>query len=180
MPTAHVRAVYSPKPPITGKKLVEAAAAHDLTLRLLLIGGGIPSDPAALLKNLKSANAGALLIAGAGLNDRDALKTLDRFIRDNDRKSMAGLLNAFQLPWIELYSSDFQYEKHLKLFPRDQENLDKAVSAEQQPFLKLARSRYIVNNESQSKTCRELMAKLSQVIAEATDGIVADHRTPKR
>ncbi len=173
-------AVYSTKPSVTGKQLAAAATDDGIQLRFLSLGGGIPADPSSFQRSLRLAGSGALLLVGAFESDRQALKEFDHLVETRDRTSLAKMLNAGQLPWVELMTSAFNYETHLKKFPKDKATLDKAVSSAELADLKLSKIRYIVFNQSKSTRGRELLKRLTSLLAAKSNGVIARHSKPKR
>ncbi len=177
---ANALAVYSIKPAVSGKQLVTAAIGDGIRLRFLVMGGLIPSDPGPFQRSLRLAGSGAALVVGAFATDHDALIQFDEFVASRNRVSLSQLLNNGQLPWVELLTSEFNYEKHLKRFPKDKAKLDASVLLGDLPRLTASKIRYIVFNQSKSKPGRELMKRLASLLAAKSDGVVAKHSKPKR
>ena len=121
---ANALAVYSIKPAVSGKQFATAAIDDGIQLRFLAMGGLIPSDPRSFQRSLRLAGSGAVLVVGAFATDHDALVEFDEFVATRNRVSLSRHLNNGQLPWVELLTSEFKYETHLKKFPKDQATLD--------------------------------------------------------
>ena len=173
-------AVYSLKPAVSGKQFAIAAVDDGIQLRFLAMGGVIPSDPRSFQRSLRLAGSGAVLVVGAFATDHDVLVKYDEFVATRDRVSLAKHLNDAQLPWVELLTSEFRYETHLRTFPKDKATLDRSVPPNDLPHLRASKIRYIVFNQSKSKTGRELMKRLASLLAAKSNGVVAKHSKPKR
>lgn len=177
---ANALAVYSIKPAVSGKQLVTAAIGDGIQLRFLAMAGVIPSDPGPFQRSLRLAGSGAALVVGAFATDHDTLVRFDELVAVRNRVSLSQLLNNQELPWVELLTSEFNYEKHLKRFPKDKAQLDASVLTVDLPRLTASKTRYIVFNQSKSKTGGELMKRLASLLAAMSDGVVAKHSKPKR
>lgn len=177
---ANALAVYSIKPAVSGKQFASTAIEDGIQLRFLAIGGVIPSDPGSFQRSLRLAGSGAALVVGAFATDQDALVEFDEFVATRNRVSLSKHLNNGQLPWVELLTSEFKYEKHLKKFPKDLAKLDSSVPTGDLPHLRASKTRYIVFNQSKSKRGGELMKRLASLLAAKSNGVVAKHSKPKR
>ncbi len=148
---ANALAVYSIKPAVSGKQIASASIDDGIQLRFLAMGGVIPSDPGSFQRSLRLAGSGAALVVGAFAMDQDALVQFDEFVVTRNRVSLSQLLNNGQLPWVELLTSEFNYERHLKRFPKDKAKLNASVLLGDLPRLTVSKTRYIVFNQSKSK-----------------------------
>lgn len=174
-------AVYGPKTAISGSKLTDLAAASDIAVRFMAMGGYIPSNPAEIQKkSLASVNGGGLLLVGGFASDAPALAKFDQLIQLGDRLPIAELLNGGQLPWCELLTKSFNYEKEIGASPKLKEKIDGSVTKDQLVAVKQAKSRYILYNQSRKKNGGQLMKALAAALAEATGGVVADYKHPGR
>lgn len=174
-------AVYSSKSAVKGKKLVELAEAEGLQIRFLALGGYLPGEPEAILKkSLTSTQGGGHLIVGAWEDDAKSLAEYDKHIAKNDRLAISNMLNGGELPFCELYSAKFDYEKTIKQLPKSKAGIDGSVSKQELPTLKSAKTRQIIYNQSRSKTGGKLMRQLTEILSQATGGIVADYKQPPR
>ena len=173
-------AVYSRKAAITGKRFATSAIGDGIQLRFLALGGLIPSDHGSFQKSLRLAGSGAALVVGAFDLDHDALVELDQFIETRNRVLLSRHLNSGRLPWVELLTSAFTYETHLKRFPKDKTILESSVPSADLPHLKASKTRYIVFNQSKSKRGQELMKRIASLLAVESNGIVAKHSKPRR
>ena len=177
---ANALAVYSIKPAVSGKQFATAAIDDGFQLRFLAMGGLIPSDPRSFQRSLRLAGSGAVLVVGAFATDHDALVEFDEFVATRNRVSLSRHLNNGQLPWVELLTSEFKYETHLKKFPKDKATLDSSVPPDDLPHLRASKTRYIVFNQSKSKHGGELMKRLASLLAAKSNGVVAKHSKMKR
>ncbi len=173
-------AVYSNKTAVSGKQFASAAIDDGIQLRFLAMGGVIPSDPGSFQRSLRLAGSGAALVVGAFATDHDALVEFDEFVATRNREALSKHLNGGQLPWVELLTSEFNYETHLKKFPKDKATLDSSVPPGDLPHLKASKTRYIVFNQSKSKRGGELMKRLASLLAAKSSGVIAKHSKPKR
>jgi hypothetical protein len=174
-------AVYTPQSSLSGQKLAGVAREEGLAVRYLAGGGYIPGNADEIQKKaLATVNGGALLIVGAFESDGEALARFDALIANGDRAAIAGLLNDGALPWCELYTGRFSYEKEIKKKPADKSKIDKSVARDQLAALKAARTRYIIYNQSRKKNGGQLMTRLAESLAAATGGVVADFQRPSR
>lgn len=174
-------AVYTAKRSFNGARFTQVAADVGIDLRFMAMGGYIPSNPEAIQKKaLTIVNGGALLMVGALEEDHDLLAEFDELIQKGDREPIAQLLKAGKLPWCELYTGRFNYEKVIKEKPRDKPSIDGSVPKDQLSALRAAKTRYIIYNQSRRKNCGSLMTSVAGCLAEATEGIVADYQRPSR
>jgi len=174
-------AVYSSKPALKGKKLTEVAEADGLQIRFLAMGGYIPSNPEETLnKSLAATKGGGHLIVGAWEEDQAVLAEFDEHIQNNDRLPIAEILSGGTLPFCELYTSRFNYEKEIKSFPKAKAGIDGSVAKQELPALKSSKTRYIIYNQSRTRNGTKLMRQLTDLIASATAGLVADYQRPRR
>ena len=125
------------------------------------------------------AGSGAVLLVGAFETDHDELVEFDMFVATRDQPSLAKQLNSQRLPWIELLTSEFDYEMHLTKFPKNKTTLEGCVPPDDLPHIKMSKTRYIVFNQSKSKRGRELMNRLAILLAAKSNGVVAKHSKPK-
>lgn len=174
-------AVYTSKPSLNGHHLADLAQARGIQLRFMAMGGYMPSDPAEVQKKaLATVNGGGLLIVGAFESDTEALAEFDIFVGLGDRAAIASMLNGGKLPWCEFYTSRFNYEKTVKVKPKDKPRIDSSVPRNQLPVLKAAKTRYIIYNQSRKKNGGQLMARLAEALAAESDGVVAEYQRPSR
>lgn len=174
-------AVYTSKSSLNGRDLANLVLGCGIQLRFLAMGGYIPDDPAEIQKKaLTAVYGGTLLIVGGFDSDAEALAEFDSFVALGDRSPIATMLNVGKLPWCELSTSRFNYEKTIKAKPRDKPKIDGSVPQEQLPVLKAAKTRYIVYNQSRKKNGGQLMTRLAEALATETDGVVADYQRPSR
>lgn len=174
-------AVYTPKPSLNGRKLVDFALSAGIQLRLMALGGYIPSNAAEIqAKSLTTVNGGALLIVGAVDGAEDTFAEYDIFVEMGNRLPITEMLEGGKLPWCELYTSRFDYEKTVKAKPKDKPKIDGSVPKAQLSLIKSAKTRYIIYNQSRKKNCQQLMMKLADCLALQSDGIVADYERPSR
>lgn len=135
-------AIYAPKSLMKGGQLETLASENGVQIRFLALGGYLPGD----LEAIRSKALGsAFLLVGAFESDLQVLAQFDESVSRADRKSIAALLNGGELPWIELYSSRFDYGKATKS-KSDREAVDGSVKKDQVALLKGAKSRYILYN----------------------------------
>ncbi|MCA8986549.1 MAG: hypothetical protein KDA78_02850 [Planctomycetaceae bacterium] len=104
----------------------------------------------------------------------------DRLVEKGDRIPLAEMLNGGKLPWCELYTARIDYEKTVKVCPRDKPGIDGSVPKSQLSVLKNACTRYIIYNQSLKKNGQQLMTRLADALAGHTEGIVADYQQPVR
>lgn len=172
-------AVYTSKPSLKGRRLAEIAQQAGVQIRFLALGGYIPSNADEIQdKALTAGNGGARLVVGAFESDSKTLAEFDGLIQCADQLAIAAILKGAKLPWCELYTCKFSYEDAVKKKPKDKPKLDGSVPKNQLPRLKAAKTRYIIYNQSRRKTAGQLMTRLADLIAGATDGIVADYQHP--
>ncbi|WP_417386474.1 hypothetical protein [Gimesia sp.] len=170
-------AVYTTKRAINGRKLVDIARSVGIDLRFLALGGQISSNTEAILsKSLVGVNGGGLLIVGGFEEDQENLIDFDIRLNQGDQPALARKLNGGLLPWCELYSHKFNYEKACLQDQTEQAKLDGSVTQKQLPLLKAAKYRYLIYNQSRKKKGSQLMKVLTPALAEAVDGIVADYQ----
>ncbi len=174
-------AVYTSKPSLNGGKLAALAQDHGIHLRFMAMNGYIPSNAAEIQKKaLATVNGGALLIAGSIDDGGELIAEFDELVAAGDRLPIAEMLNAGRLPWCELYTSRFNYEKTVKAKPKDKPKVDGSVPKAQLSMVKDAKTRYIIYNQSRKKNCQQLMMSLADCLASSTDGVVADYERPSR
>jgi len=174
-------AVYTSKSSLKGPKLVSLAETYGIQLRFMALGGCIPGNPSEIqTKSLALAYGGALLIIGAFESDSETLAQFDQLIELGDKAPITTMLNGGKLPWCELYTSRFNYEKTIKAKPKDKDKIDGSVQKEQLPALQTAKTRYIIYNQSRKKNGGQLMAQLADALAAETDGVIADYQRPSR
>ena len=174
-------AVYTPKSSVNGRKLAEFALADGIQLRFMALGGYLPSNLTEIrTKALATVNGGALLIIGTIDDSGKFIAEFDKLVEMGDRLPIAKMLNDGKLPWCELYTSRFDYEKALKAKPKDKPAIDGSVPKPQLSVLKAATTPYIIYNQSRKRNCRQLMVNLADCLAKHTDGVVADYQRPTR
>lgn len=174
-------AVYTSKPSLNGRKLADLALAAGMQLRFMAMGGYIPSNAAEIqTKSLTTVNGGALLIVGTVDDAGESIAEFDNLVEMGDRLPIAEMLNGGKLPWCELYTSRFDYEKAVKAKPKDKPKIDGSVDKAQLSLVKGAKTRYIIYNQSRKKNSQELMMKLADCLAAHSDGVVADYERPSR
>ncbi len=172
-------AVYTPGLSLNGQKLAGIAREQGINVRYLAGGGYIPGNVDEIQKKaLATISGGALLIVGAFESDDDALARFDELISNGDRAAIAALLKDAALPWCELYTTRFSYEKVTKSKPAEKSKIDGSVAKEGLAKVKAARTRYIISNQSRKKNGAQLMTRLAEVLATATGGVVADFQRP--
>ncbi len=175
----HTLAVYTSKPSLSGRKLADVAKAQGVLLRYLALDIYIPSldmqDAA-----LSSVYGGARIVVGAFDSDSESLAQFDQLVGLGDRKPIVDMLSAGKLRWCELYAQRFSYDAWIKRVPQDRAKIDDSVPPHLLPIVKTSKVRYIVDNQSQSTFCRQLMTRLTDLLAEATAGVVSDHQQPSR
>ena len=170
-------AVYTVKRAITGGRLAEIAQSVGIDLRFMALGGQIASNTEAIRgKALPDVNGGALLIVGGFEEDQENLIDFDTRLSQGDQPALARKLNGGLLPWCELYSNKFNYEKACLQDQTAQAKLDASVTKKQLTVLKAAKIRYLIYNQSQTTKGNQLMKTLTPALAEAVDGIVADYQ----
>jgi len=168
-------AVYTAKRAITGRKLAEIARSVGIDLRFMALGGQITSNTEAILgKALTDVNGGGLLIVGGFEVDQENLIDFDTRLSQGDQPALARKLNGGLLPWCELYSNKFDYEKACQRDAKAKAKLDGSVTKKQLPALKAAKHRYLIYNQSRKKKGTQLMKTLTPALAEAVDGFIAD------
>jgi len=133
-----------------------------------------------LAKALAAVNGGAILVIGASESESATLGHFDALIERADRIAIATMLKEAVLPWCELYTTRFSYEKAIRAKPADKQSIDGSVVRGELAGLKASKTRYIIYNQSRKKNGERLMAQLAQGIATASDGVVADYRKPSR
>lgn len=174
-------AVYTPKSPLNGRKLADHAQKHGITLRFMALGGFIPGNAIEIQnKALAAVNGGALLLVGAFESDAATLAEFDELIERGNRPSIAAMLEDAKLPWCELYTGRFDYEKTIKTQPKDKHKIDGSVPPNRLLALKAAKTRYIIYNQSCKKDGGQLRTCLAEALSAETDGIVADYQRPSR
>lgn len=129
---------------------------------------------------LTTVNGGGLLIVGTIDDAGEAIAEFDKLVEMGDRLPIAQMLDGGKLPWCELYTSRFDYEKTVKAKPNDKPKIDGSVPKAQLSVLKGAKTRYIIYNQSRKKNCQQLMINLADSLATHTDGVVADYQRPTR
>ncbi len=105
-------------------------------------------------KALTIVNGGSLLIIGSSDDPGKSIAEFDKLVEISDRLPIAHMLNGGKLPWCELYTSRFDYEKTIKANSNDKPEIDGSVPNAQLPLLKSARTRYIIYNQSRNKNCQ--------------------------
>lgn len=174
-------AVYTPKSSLNGRKLADLALACGIQLRFMAMGGYILSNSSEIHKKaLASVNGGGLLIVGTKNDAAESIAEFDKLVEMGDRLPIADMLNGGKLPWCELYTSRFDYDKTVKAKPKDKPKIDGSVPKDQLSLVKGAKTRYIIYNQSRRKNCQQLMTKLADCLASHTDGVVADYERPSR
>lgn len=73
-----------------------------------------------------------------------------------------------------------RYEQQVAEIREDKAKIDGSVPKGQLPALKASKTRYILYNQSRRKNGGQLMTRLAELLAKATDGIVADYERPSR
>ena len=105
-------AVYTSKSALNGRKLANLVQDRGIQVRFMAMGGYILSNPAEIQKKaLTTVYGGSLLIVGAFESDTETLAQFDTLVALGDRSPIATMLNGGKLPWCELYTSRFNYEK---------------------------------------------------------------------
>ena len=174
-------AVYTSKRSLNGGKLIRLASEHGIPLRFMALGGYILGSTADVQGTaLTTLSGGAVLLIGAFEADLDKLSEFDKLIEQGDRQPIAMMLNGGELPWCEHYSGSFDYDKTIERKPKDKSQIDGSVPKNQLPSLKCSKTRYIIYNKARRKNSGQLMARLAEILADATDGIVADYQRPSR
>lgn len=172
-------AVYTSRSSLNGRKLADIAWEHGITLRFLAMGGYLPGNPDENQKKpLASVNGGALLLVGAIESDATSLAQLDEWIAQGDRAAIATLLKDGSLPWCELYTGRFNYQKATTNKPADKTKIDGSVAETELAAVESAKTRYIIFNQSRKKNGEQLMIRLAECLAHATDGVVANYQKP--
>jgi hypothetical protein len=170
-------AVYTSKPSLSGGRLADLALADGIQLRFMALGGYLPRNAAEIQKKALSAvNGGALLIVGTIDDAGASLDEFDNLVEMGDRVPIAQMLNGGKLPWCELYTSRFDYEKAIKAKPQNKAKIDGSVPKVQLSVLKGTKTRYVIYNQSRKKNCQQLMIALADSLAKRTDGVVADYQ----
>jgi hypothetical protein len=147
----------------------------------MAMGGYIPSNLAEIQKKaLTTVNGGALLVIGTIDDAGMSIAEFDKLIEMGDRLPIAQMLNGGKLPWCELYTSRFNYEKTVKAKPKDKPKIDGSVPKAQLSVLKGAKTRHVIYNQSRKKNCQQLMTNLAACLASHTDGVVANYERPSR
>ena len=137
-------AVYTRRPSLNGRKLVEIAREHGITIRFLAMGGYTPKNLDEIQKKaLATVNGGALLIVGAFESDATTLVRFDDLIATGDRAAITTILKDAELPWCELYTGVFNYEKAIKTKPTNKAKIDGSIAKDELTAVKTAKSRYI-------------------------------------
>lgn len=174
-------AVYTSKSSLTGRKLADLALAAGIQLRFMAMGGYIPSNAAEIQKkSLTTVNGGAVLIVAVIDDAGESIAEFDNLVEMGDRLPIAAMLNGGKLPWCELYTSRFDYDKTVKAKPKDKLKIDGSVPKDRLSLVKGAKTRYIIYNQSRKKNCQQLMTKLADCLASHTNGVVADYERPSR
>lgn len=177
----NVRAVYTSKRVMTGRKFAELAEGHGVEIRFLGLGGFVPSDRETLSgQALTKAAGGALLVVGAREPELSVLAELDILIERRDKAAVAALLNAHRLPWCELYTRSFQYKREVTARPKDKAKIDGSIPKTRLGDLKKAKIRYIFSNPSRKKGGGDFMNLLAAALVEACEGVLADYQRPSR
>lgn len=173
----NAQAVYTSKRSITAGKLSDIAAGAGLTLRYLQLGGYAFSryHDKVPKKGLTNPLNKSLLVVGAREGDRETLERFDGYLADRDNRQMQEMLNAFQLPWVELYSSRFCYDKEVAGDEKHEAKMIAKVPAEKLKDVKAAKTRYIIYNQSRRKVCGGFMSELAAALAEHVGGVVVEH-----
>jgi hypothetical protein len=170
-------AVYTSKSSLNGRKLMDLALTAGIQLRLMALGGYIPSNSAEIANQaLTTVNGGALLIVGAIDDTGESIAEFDKLVEIGDSLPIAQMLNGGKLPWCELYTSRFDYETTVRTKPKDKPKIDDSVPKTQLSVLKGAKTQYIIYNQSRKKNCQQLMINLADSIATHTNGVVADYQ----
>lgn len=170
-------AVYTRRPSLNGRKLAAIAREHGITVRFLAMGGYIPGNTDEIQKDaLTTVNGGALLILGALESDATTLVRFDELIAKRDRAAIATMLKDAELPWCELYTGRFSYEKTIKSKPADKSRIDGSIAKDELAAVKSAKSRYIIYNQSRKENGEHLMIRLAQALATTTGGVVANYQ----
>lgn len=172
------KAVYTDKRAITAGKLAALAKEAGIELRYLQLGGytffryadQVPK------KGLTSPLNKNLLVVGARDGESNALAELDAAISIRDHQRIGNLLNSFVLPWVELYSSRFDYKKDVAANPARAEKRFSSLQPQQLQRIEKATVRYIAYNQSGQKTCGDLMKQLAAVLESHVDGIAVAHK----
>ena len=174
-------AVYTSTSSLNGRKLAAIAGEYGIVVRFLALGGYLPGNADEIQNTaLANVNGGALLLIGAFESDASALVRFDELIGMGDRAAIATMLQDAVLPWCELYTSRFSYEKAIQSNPAVKAKIDGSVAKSQRDALKTARTRYVIYNQSRKKNGQELMVRLAESLASAVDGVVANYQKPSR
>ncbi|TWU60877.1 hypothetical protein Poly51_11590 [Rubripirellula tenax] len=174
-------AVYTSSSSLNGRKLADLAWAAGIQLRFMALGGYIPSNADEIQKkSLSTINGGAMLVVGAFDDAGESMAEFDSLVEIGDRLPIAEMLNGVKLPWCELYTSRFDYEKTVRAKPKDQPKIDGSVPKAHLSSVKAAKTRYIIYNQSRKKNCQQLMTRLADCIASHTNGVVADYQRTSR
>lgn len=174
----NAKAVYSSKRSVTAGKLASLASECGMSLRYLQLGGYTFSRYANEVPNkgLTDSLNKALLVVGATTDDSDVLSELDEAIATRDHQWIGDLLNSFQLPWIELYSSPFDYHETMASNPKLEQSISASLQGHELIRVIDARTRHIIYNQSRRKICGHFMKQLSMILAKHVDGIVVTHK----
>ena len=174
-------AVYTPKSCVKGSQLVDLALGDGIQIRFMAMGGYILGDPVEVQKkSLTAVYGGAILIVGDIDGATESIAEFDKLVEFGARIPIAEILSGGKLPWCELYSSRFDYEKAVKAKPKDKPRIDGSVPAAQLSIVKSAKTRYIFYNQTRKKNSQQFMITLVDCLARRADGVIADYQRPTR
>lgn len=176
--TENLLAVYSAKLPLKGATLLSLAARCGWHLRFLALGGYF-CDNDDVSKTPLSKHV-SLILVGCTDAHSSALAALDQSYRRLDRTSIPQLLKSGQLDWCEFYIGRFDYAAHLKRWPKQQPQLDGSVAPTDVSKVRAAKTRYILSNRSRRASGRDFIARIAEILASGTKGVVAKFVRPSR
>jgi hypothetical protein len=117
----------------------------------------------------------SLLVVGVGHCGDKMREQFDGYVAVRDNQQIQKTLNGYQLPWFELYSSRFRYEKDVVRKPKRESQMIDKYSPKQLKAVKAAKTRYIFYNPSRRKMCGEFMTELATVLAAHVRGVLVEH-----
>ena len=173
----NARAVYSAKRSITAGSLCSIAGGIGLHLRYLQLGGYVSFRYQDQIpkKGLTNPLNRSLLVVGAHEGESDALEELDTHMSSRNNHAIHKMLNAFALPWIEMYSSTFNYEKDISRTSKLEAKMVAAIPSKTLKHIKSAKTRYLLYNQSRRKISGDFMKELAAALSDHVDGVVIEH-----
>lgn len=160
--------LYSPRAPISAKRLSEIARQAQIELRFL-DSEGMPLQSSERIKRPLTRNG--FIVIGWDASDEQTTAAVDRSLAARDKQPIDDLGLSGELGWFELSGGKFDYDRSWKRFADERSDFEESIAADVLAKMRAARAMYFFRCGLRPAHCGTLLGRVADIIRNATDAV---------